>query len=165
MLKFAYLYQKELLPLYNEEITKERAKYYQTSNMFFYEDILSDTSNVKQYVSVSEDNKIHGYIEASINKTINSVDNIAAIRFEHGNQLIFHRDLIKCIISLLQRYNKINLYVATDNPNLPYMEKIVGNFEGDKIGLSRLNTILEDGTFHDVYLYEILSDNIKYKIN
>lgn len=158
MLKPVQLYVEEVSKLFWEIAYDE---HYMFVNDGYTQDYKAsiDTWSEHEFVSVSKDNKVLGYIRYSINQRSQIVTGFAAVNF--SNSLTFARDLFQAIDDIFYKYGyrKLKYGVFIGNPIEKTYDRLTKKFGGRIIGISEKDVRLLDGQFYDHKTYEIFRDN------
>ena len=160
MIEHAFLHSEKLIPLYNSEIVKPRAIYYQTGCREFMLSINNSSYYDEDFVSISE-GKIQGYLTAKIDLQTNSVSNMGIIGFEGRKPAKFMDDVYTFVGYLLSKYAKIKFCVCIGNPAEKTWDIMVEHFDGHIVGIFKNDVLLVDGRICDHKYYEILSNICK----
>jgi hypothetical protein len=142
---------------------------YDLHYMFVYQGYTDDynpsstTWGDHEFVSVSKDGKVLGYIGYGINQRSGVVSNFCAINF--SNSVIFARDLYQVIDDIFckYKYNKLKYGVFVGNPIEKTYDKLTERYGGRIVGINEKDAKLMDGIFHDYKSYELHREN--YLIN
>lgn len=157
ILKLAYPYKDKLQQKYNEIILNEKYKYYNCNHWWKYElKIESDNWQTLQCISTDKENNIIGFIEADIDRNIESVSSLQIINFYDIN-ITFSRDLYEFLINLFKKYKfkKINFCVICGNPIENMYDKYINKYGGRIVGVKKEHVKLHDGEICDLKMYEI----------
>jgi hypothetical protein len=160
MLTLAYKYRSELIDLYKEKIVENRYFFERNSNIIEYDgyiDILSDDKECLQYVSIDNNKKVLGYFEAY--KCDNSISNIRILNLEEKTSFIFKKDFKEFLNSLYNNDGlyKLSWFVIIGNKTEKMYDKICLKNEGKIIGIQEKHSLLSDGKYYDVKLYEVFT--------
>lgn len=112
--------------------------------------------NQHEFVSLSPDNEVIGYIKYNISRNDYSVSGISAINF--GNDKItFGRDLVQVIDEIFTKYHfrKLSFSVYVGNPIEKTYDRLVEKYGGRIVGVKKEHTRLLDGSLYDLKMYEI----------
>jgi hypothetical protein len=112
-----------------------------------------------EFVSVSEDNKVLGYIRYGINQRADIADGLCAINF--SKNITFARDLFKVIDDVFckYKYRKLKYGVYVGNPIERTYDKLTEKYGGRIVGISLKDAKLIDGEFHDYKTYELFRED------
>lgn len=165
MLDLALNHEKELTKKYRTVWYDKKYNYY--FNGQFRKDIKIQEDNwyVMQFVSLDLNNEIVGYINLSIDRSCNFIDEISLINFTDKISLILIKDLYILIQKSFEEYNfnKINFTVNIGNPIEKSYDKIVLKYGGRIVGIKQQESILPDGTLIDNKIYEIMRNDYLVK--
>ena len=119
------------------------------------------TWNQHEFVSLSSDNKILGYIRYNINQRSGVAYGFCAINFTKEPSIVFAKDLIKAVKDVFELYklNKLKYSVFVGNPIERSYDALTQKYGGRIIGISKNDAKLIDGNFYDYKAYEILREN------
>ena len=160
MLKPAQLYKEELIPEFERTWYDDEYKYYMNDCYFQDLEILSDTVNLHQFVSVDSNEEIVGYIAYEIDRATDNVSNLCAINMKH-NMFVFGMDLIQAIDDIFVKFNfsKIEFVVVVGNPAESMYDRFVRMCKGRIAGIYKKHVKLMDGQIYDVKMYEVMKEN------
>jgi hypothetical protein len=74
---------------------------------------------------------------------------------------IFALDLMRFfdLLFLERNFNKINFEVVIGNPIEKMYDKFIHEYEGKIVGVKEKDTVLRDGRYYDVKIYEIMRES------
>lgn len=129
-------------------------------------DLKNDNWNRHQWVSLDSIYNIVGYLEASVRRPENYVENISIVNFVKGWNPTFYKDLKRFVIRLLFRYNyyKIVWNVVVGSPNEKIYDKFSTAYGGRVVGTFRDHKILQDGTIKSTKFYEMFRKDFEVNL-
>lgn len=159
MIDIAQLYADELTKKFHETWFKDHYKYFYCEPFYSEFEIMKDTWNRHQFVSLYDNDEICGYIEYSINRRTNNVYDLAAINFE--GLKTFGIDLGDVVVDIFEKYkfNKLNFSVIVGNPIEKSYDKLIEKYGGRVVGYFEKHVKLIDGKYYDEKHYEIMAEN------
>lgn len=166
MLEYAISHKDELNKLFVAFLSSNRDKFYTLNNWNNLEiDIKKSTWEQIQMVSV-KNNKIIGYYEAYVTRSVDFIDSLAIINF--GKPCVqFSKDLHSFISLLFTKFNMkkvcFTCLVHKQNPNVKLYEKICKTFGGQLIGTRKKHCRVGKELI-DQYIYEIMYEEFKFSI-
>ena len=163
MLKPAVLY-KEALAEKAKIVLMEPEKYmfmdlnnYQSYNIFTVDEV-DEWSKIKR-VSVTSDNEILGYVQASVCRVDNSVSSLLFANFNLDKiSITFVRDMEAFLLYLLKSFRKVAFCCVVGNPAERLYDKVIEKYHGRVVGVKKQEALLQDGQFYDLKLYEIVKE-------
>lgn len=159
MIDIANKYSEQLKVLFVNTWYDEKYKFYHDNT--FSESYKPSDSNWSsfEFVSLSSDKEILGYIGFSIDRNSESVYSMQAINFS-DNKAVFGRDLVLCIQDLFEKYNfrKLNFTVIVGNPIEKSYDKFINKYGGRIVGTDKEHVRLMDNKYYDSKAYEIFRD-------
>ena len=162
MIKPAVLYEEELTKKLRETWYDEKYKYYHFGNFFTDFDIVKDTFNNHQFVSVDKNNNILGYFSYSVDRVAYNANEFGIVAFEDYS-LTFGKDLHQVFDDIFMKYNfnKVTFFCVVGNPIMPYYIKKINKLGGRYIGEYKNHVKLMDGKIYDVALFELLKEDYR----
>lgn len=112
--------------------------------------------NQHEFVSLSSDQEILGYIRYSVSRNDYSVHGLTAINFS-DDKITFGRDLVQVVDDIFTKYHfrKLGFSVYVGNPIEKTYDKLIEKYGGRIVGIKKEETRLLDGSFYDFKMYEI----------
>ena len=140
-----------------------RYKYYNDGSSESYEAKTSNR-NIYEFVSITDDGVIVGYISFHINRNVGYVSGINAVNFfldEPYFQKIFALDLKRAMKDMFEvyKFNKIEFAMVVGNPVEKKYDRLVEKMGGIVVGIYKEATKLIDGEICDVKTYEIMRED------
>lgn len=162
MLKQAILYKNELNNIAASIADDPRYKYY--VNWPYRSmtcEVKSSNENEHQYVSVSNGQKILGYLTATISSPTRSIENISLASFENKYSPEFMNDTHEFFIKLFCyfNYSKICWSVIDSSPHMKSYDRICKVYGGVVVGTFKNDKMICDGTIHGEKWYEIMRED------
>lgn len=176
MLKPFINYSDKFNDIFSKVIDKPRYKYW-INNSYLYYKIKEEKNewHIIQRVSINEE-EILGFIEASISRECNYVENLSYLFFgtdcnKFKSNLFpkkdllyevfkntFKKDVYRFIHILLDdmKFNKIVLSYIPENPYNDFTNKLIKKFYGKEVGIHKNHVKLVDGKMYDLKYFEIL---------
>lgn len=110
---------------------------------------------------LDNDDKLLGYIKASMDREYRIVDNLAFINITKKPNLTFAKDSYKFITELFTKYNflKIKFFVIVGNPAEHLYDKLIKKLNGRIVGTFKNDVMLYDYQYYDIKQYEILKSD------
>lgn len=159
MLQPAILYEDELNKKLACVAFNDRYKYYHMGYANLKITLAEDTWSRLQFVSMNEDNKIIGYISATISRPGDFIDSVSCLNFT-DNKTIFGKDLYGFIDKLLKTFFKIKFCCVVGNPIISTYDSLVKKYNGRIVGTFEKDVKLMNNRFYDVRHYEIFSKSV-----
>tara|TARA_R110000824_G_scaffold8450_4_gene38493 strand:+ start:733 stop:1278 length:546 start_codon:yes stop_codon:yes gene_type:complete len=155
MLKRAILYEAQLRARIIEASDDPEFKYYPDGYWDYGFEIPKTNHNHQDLVSVDENENIHGFFRATINRHGHFVSNLSIIAFDKG--FTFHKDFRDFVIKLFvdYKYNKVVFRVAVGSPNEKLYDKFSLKFNGRIVGTFFNDLTTEDGEKLNQKYYEL----------
>ena len=158
MLKPAQLYTAELKLKFWEIAYQD---YFMFVNDGYTDDYKpsDNTWSEHEFVSISKDNKLLGYIRYGINQRHQIANGFCAINF--SDSIVFARDLYQAIDDIFckYKYNKLKYGVFVGNPVEKTYDKLTQKYGGRLIGISYKDAKLIDGNYYDHKSYELFRED------
>ena len=164
MLKFAKLYEQELIKIHLNTITQSKYGYVNTDYLCGIK-IDEDDWNYVQRISLYND-KIIGYMHGSTSRASNRIVqlNIWSVAGTLKEYREFELDCLNFLLYLLNNFRKIEWTVCVNNPVKKSYRKLIKELNGSVVGISQ-QVHLINGKYEDEELYEIMStDEVKLKL-
>ena len=168
MLKSAYLFKEQFDELLRNELINnpDRLKNIYSLDGYnsFTHIIKDDDWDYLQMVSLF-DNKVSGFISASLDRGKLLVDQLTAISFTN-DKILFTMDLLKFVENLfmLPEYNwirKIECTCIVDTPEDKMWTKYILKLGGRVVGIKEQRYLIK-GKIYDQKIFEILKSNFNY---
>lgn len=159
-LEFAVDYDHKLQVLMRKSMLDEKYKYYFYSSYFRYDtDVLRDSWNQLQMVSVKDDEVI-GLLGAYIDRETRNITDLYAINFSDINYT-FSKDFRRFLTDLFDKYsfNKVSFKVIKGNGAEKMYDKYIDKYNGRIVGYRKNEVMLTDGKYYDDKLYEITKED------
>lgn len=155
MLEPAALHEAELQKLFATAFLDEHYKFYFTGGWTDKYKAAEGTLNIHEFASVKNDCVI-GYLAYQIDRRANSTDGLCAINFKKKS-VTFSKDFLRFLKDIFEKYRfrKLSFGVFIGNPAEKMYDRYIRKFGGRIVGISRENSMLEDGKFYDYKMYEI----------
>ncbi len=161
MLKPAVLYEEQLKAVYSSIAFEEKYKFHNQSNYFDFDISLeTNTWNKIQFVSVDQNDKIIGFLSASIDRGDEVVRSLLVINFCEINY-VFSKDFYTFLDDLFTKFNfrKVKFSVVVGNPAEEMYDKYIKKYGGSVIGVAKKDVRLQDNKYYDCKLYEIFRED------
>lgn len=161
MIELAYLHKEKLVNKFKNIMNKTRYKYFFLSTYQNYERTIDDNNwKCLEYVSV-KNNKIIGYMKASIDRIAHNVDQLYLINFSKDDFFTYGKDITSFLKILFEDFcfKKIEFSVVVGNPIEKSYDKIVEKNGGRIVGIFKNSVRLMDGKYYDLKFYEVFNPN------
>lgn len=161
MLEIAYIHNAELQEKFAQIAFNERYKYYWRNGRVNYGvQILSDSWDKLQFVSINEEGQLVGYLACDIARYLNYAYNFEVISFVEGRNETLSKDMHNMIAFVLHemKMDKIVWSVVEGNPIQTFYDRMVEVHGVRKVGTFKNDCKLWDGTVCDVTYYEHLRE-------
>lgn len=125
-------------------------------------DLADGNDYAHDFVSVSDNCDVLGYIGYSIDWTSKSAYNFGAMSFDIGN-ITFAKDIYQAIEDIFLKYhlNRMAWHCYADSPHIRGYRNFIKRCGGRECGYYRQATMLLDGKLHDNVMFECLSSEFK----
>ena len=157
MIKPAQLYTIELKIKLWETVYEER---YMFVNDGWSDDYSpsGSTWSEHEFVSLSKDNELLGYIRYQVNQRTQIASGFCAINF--STSIVFARDLFRVIDNIFVKFNmeKLKYGVIVGNPVEKTYDKLTKKYGGRIVGINYRDVKLMDGGYYDSKNYEIFKE-------
>lgn len=165
MLDIAKKYESEFQEKYLDTWYDMRYQYYRDSSGDRVPQLADNCYERRDFVSLNDEEEVIGFISYFYNDTNMSASQFGAISFDIGNP-IFAQDLIQVIgdIFFKFRLNRIEFWCFEDNPATKSYRAFIKRFGGKEVGRLRRTCKLMDGKFHDSVIFEILREDLKWRL-
>lgn len=160
MLDIALKYEAELKKLFLTTWHTEHYKFWTFGCNHYQYEAAKDTYERHEFVSVSHEGNVIGYIAYDINRDTQNVSGLSVLNFTE-NITVFGRDLLRAMTDIFEKYHfrKIEFSVVRGNPIEESYDRLVDRFGGRVIGIRTDQCRLFDGEYHDLKLYEVMNPN------
>lgn len=115
--------------------------------------------NYMQYVSLSRDNKILGFFQASVNQPQRKISSTLFIKFRHlctskEDKLTLDNDFNTFVDNIMNHpiYDRISFTAIADNHANRTYEELIEKYDGRRMLLEDY-VMLKDGRYYDVWQY------------
>lgn len=158
MLEHAKLYESQIQEKYIRTIDDPKYMYYHMNDNSEAIEFRDSNWNKLQYASVNSEGNVIGYFSCYITRQARNIYDLSIIKFEENN--IFSIDLMRFFDLLLfeRNFNKINFDVVIGNPIEKMYDKFAQRYGGRVVGFKEKETVLRDGRYYDLKMYEIMRD-------
>lgn len=157
MLVPAILYKDELHKLMAKECWfNEKYKYFNRGYESF-DEIVDNTEKQHQFVSINKDGKICGLFFYYVDRHTRSVCGVNAASFDI-DPITFGLDVKRGIEDIFTKFNfhKMCFGVVVGNPIEPTYDRLCTKMGGRVVGYYRDDTMLMDGSYADIKVYEVM---------
>lgn len=124
-------------------------------------EVRDDTYYKHQFVSLDSVHNVIGYLDASIDRSTNSINNIIIANFQKKDNITFAKDLKDFFLRIFLRYNyrKVSFSVVVGSRNEKIYDKFIGRYGGRTVGVFCQHRRLQDGSISDMKYYEIMRED------
>ena len=159
MLKPAILYAEQIQKLYKTTWFDPKYRYYNYNTYWQSFTVEDKTRDWHEFVSVSADGEIIGYISYFVERDTLNCRNFGIINFTDNP--LFGRDVLQAIKDIFERFNfhKLHFGVVIGNPIEPTYDRLCAKYGGRILCIEREETKLEDNKYYDVKRYEIMRED------
>ena len=161
MLKPAILYKSEIERKFSEIVYDNDYSLYSGYPYSFELPNIELKDNCYQFAIINNEDKLIGYLAYPIDTFTNSAYNFGLYSFDKGNPII-GRDLFERMEYLRSHYHRIECRMIGNNP----VKRSYDRYFHSRGGIyHRLKHATKDcdGNYIDVYIYEIVNEDILWK--
>ena len=158
MIKPAQLYS-DVLKVKFWEIAHDEAYMFANDGYFDGYAPSNNTWGEHEFVSVSKDGEVLGYIKYCLNQRSWIASGLFAVNF--STSITFGRDLFKVIDDIFckYKYKKLRYGVFIGNPIEKTYDRLTTKYGGRIVGVLEKDAVLMDGNYYDHKMYEIFRDD------
>jgi len=161
VLKPAVFYVEKLQASFAEWILRDSFKFFsRDSNILFVLDVYPDSSEILQFVSVDDKDRVAGYFGCRINRETDTAYDLEIANFG-DREGVFTIDLADWFFLLYKTFGikRVVWWVIAGNPAEKFYDRFIDFCGGRVVGIFKNDTKLRDGRLYDVKWYEIFTED------
>lgn len=160
MLDLAIKHKEELIEQFRSIWFQDKYKFWNFGPYYEEWNAEESTWNNHQFVSLSGQGEVVGYIGYRIDRANDVVECLNIINFT-DDKLTFGMDTGRAIRDIFEKFHfrKINFSVVVGNPIEKTYDKLIQRYGGSVCGYCKKNVRLIDNQFYDEKMYEIFKED------
>ena len=161
MIKMAYHYKDQVYKLFRDNALTRKTFWLNLSSYMDMEQVkLEQLTWAKMQMVSVYDNKVKGYMEATLKRETNAVEDIMLVNF-NNSKTKYIKEAISFIWLMLNEFNfsKIKFRAVVGSPTENMYRKFIEIFDGCVVGTFENDVRLRDGHLYDVTYFELKKSN------
>lgn len=155
--------------LYREELKRKliscwydpKYKWYFSGDRHEF-NVPDNTDYRQDFVHLDKDGNVDGYFSYNYEDGSKSMTQFGLISFSSSGASLLYDAMMQVKQMFINGAQRCEFWAFAENPACKIYEKLISKYGGERVGHLHRSAYF-DGSYHDVYFYEILAENFDWE--